>query len=178
MATDPPRRLLLLRHAKSAWPDLPDRDRPLAGRGRRDAPAAGRWLRQTGRVPGEVWCSPALRARQTWDLAAAELGAKPRVRYPDQLYGASGGRLAELVRRAPATVTSLLLVAHNPGIQEAALTLAARPGAQREAADFERAAAKFPTAAIAVLELDGTWRELTQGTARLAAFVVPRDLRG
>jgi phosphohistidine phosphatase len=177
MVTDPPRRLVLLRHAKSAWPDLPDRDRPLAGRGRRDAPAVGHWLRETGRIPDQVWCSTALRARQTWALAAAELGTQPPVRYEDQLYGASGGLLADLIRQAPAAVTSLLLVGHNPGIHEVALTLAAEPDRDRAAGDFERVAAKFPTAAIAVLEFRAGWPQLSPGSARLAGFVVPRDLR-
>ncbi len=81
MASAPARRLVLLRHAKSAWPDLPDHDRPLAGRGRGDAPAMGRWLRETGCVPDLVWCSTARRAAQTWQLAAAELGADPPVTY-------------------------------------------------------------------------------------------------
>ncbi|HEY7147330.1 MAG TPA: histidine phosphatase family protein [Streptosporangiaceae bacterium] len=174
---DPSRRLVLLRHAKSAWPDLPDLDRPLAGRGRRDAPAAGRWLRDTGNVPDLVWCSPAVRARQTWELAAAQLGAQPPVEYEDRLYQASGRLLAGLIAAAPATARSLLLVGHNPGVQQAALSLAADPGGG-PAHGYQRAAAKFPTAAIAVLELPAGWAALAPGTARLAAFVVPRDLHG
>ena len=60
---------MLLRHAKSAWPDVPDHDRPLAGRGRRNAPVMGRWLRTNGYVPDQVLCSTARRARETWQLA-------------------------------------------------------------------------------------------------------------
>jgi phosphohistidine phosphatase len=63
------RTLLLLRHAKSAWPDVPDQDRPLAARGRRDAPVMGHWLRTAGYLPDRVECSTALRASQTWQLA-------------------------------------------------------------------------------------------------------------
>jgi phosphohistidine phosphatase len=178
MVTDPPRHLLLLRHAKSAWPDLPDHDRPLAGRGRRDARAVGRWLRETGRIPGQVWCSTALRARQTWELAAAELGAQPPVSYTGELYGTTGSLLAGLIRQAPAAATSLLLVGHNPAIQEAALTLAAPPEEAAAVAAFERAAIKFPTGAVAVLDVRTGWPRLAPGGARLARFVVPRDLRG
>src|ERR1019366_8700761 len=88
MASSPNRRLVLLRHAKSAWPGPPappDHDRPLAGRGRRDAPAVGRWLREAGCVPDQVWCSTAQRAVQTWQLAAAELGVAPPVDYQRDL---------------------------------------------------------------------------------------------
>ena len=66
---------MLLRHAKSDWPDVPDWDRPLAKRGQRDAPVIGRWLRDYGCQPEIVICSAALRTRQTWDLVAPELGA-------------------------------------------------------------------------------------------------------
>ena len=128
MASTPTRRLVLLRHAKSAWPDLTDHDRPLAGRGRGDAPAIGRWLRETGCVPDLVWCSTAERATQTWQLAAAELGADPPVSYEPRMYGATGGELANLVRQAPPRAKTLLLVGHNPGIQELAVTLSAADG--------------------------------------------------
>src|ERR1035441_5301802 len=81
MASNPTRQLVLLRHAKSAWLDVPDHDRPLAKRGLRDAPGAGRWLRQAGYVPDLVVCSTARRTSETWELAAAELGASPPVRF-------------------------------------------------------------------------------------------------
>ena len=188
MASKPTRRLVLLRHAKSAWPDLPDHDRPLAGRGRGDAPLMGRWLRDTGCVPDLVWCSTAERAAQTWRLAAAELAADPPVSYEPRMYGATGSELAALIRQAPPRTTTLLLVGHNPGIQELALTLsaAADGDAARAAGDataagdaaeaLDRAAAKFPTAAIAVLEFGGGWEDLSAGRARLISFVVPREL--
>ena len=72
MAMTGTRRLILLRHAKSDWPDVPDRDRPLAKRGRRDAPKIGRWLREHGYLPDIVICSDARRTRQTWDRVARE----------------------------------------------------------------------------------------------------------
>src|SRR6266700_6314858 len=83
------RKLVLLRHAKSAWPDVPDHERPLARRGRRDAPGAGAWLRRAGYLPDLVVCSTARRARETWQLAAAELGASPPVRFEPRVYQAS-----------------------------------------------------------------------------------------
>ena len=87
------RRLVLLRHAKSAWPDVADHERPLAKRGRRDAPVVGRWLGASGYVPDAVICSTAARARETWDLASAGLaaaapGAAHAVMYKPQVYEA------------------------------------------------------------------------------------------
>ena len=100
---------MILRHAKSAWPDgVPDQKRPLAKRGRRDAPAAGRWLRDHVVRLDAVVCSPAERARQTWALVAAELDQPPAVKFDDRIYRAppaalltelSVGGVVELLRR-------------------------------------------------------------------------------
>jgi phosphohistidine phosphatase len=175
MASSAVRRLVLLRHAKSAWPDVADHERPLARRGRRDAPVAGRWLRSAGRVPDRVVCSTARRARETWQLAAAELGASPSVSFDQRVYGAAAGELLDLAREiAPGTGT-LLIVGHDPAMQELTLALAGPGGGDAPA--LERVRFKFPTAAIAVLEFTGTWRGLGPQQARLTAFVVPRDLR-
>ena len=175
MASNAPRQLLLLRHAKSAWPDVADHDRPLAARGRRDAPVAGRWLRAAGRVPDHVVCSTARRARETWQLAAAELDASPRVSFDQRVYGAAAGELLELARETAPRARTLLIVGHDPAMHQLALALAStRAG---DAAALERVRLKFPTAAIAVLEFTGTWQGLGPEQARLAAFVVPRELR-
>lgn len=174
---------MLLRHAKSAWPEgVPDHDRPLAGRGRRDAPAAGRWLRRAGHIPDLVLCSTAARARQTWQLAEAELGARPPVTFEPEVYGATADTLLDLIRRLPAVARTVVVVGHDPAFPEAALTLIGGPGGQPSpAADdaaAERMRVKFPTAAMAVLEIGGGWAEAGPGAARLAGFVTPRDLRG
>ena len=175
MASNAARQLLLLRHAKSAWPDVADHDRPLAARGRRDAPIAGRWLRETGRVPDQVVCSTARRARETWQLAAAELAASPTVGFDQRVYGAAAGELLDLARETAPRVRTLLIVGHDPAMHQLALALAStRAG---DAAALERVRLKFPTGAIAVLEFTGTWRGLGPEQARLAAFVVPRELR-
>jgi phosphohistidine phosphatase len=168
------RRLILLRHAKSAWPDVPDRDRPLAGRGRRQAPLAGAWLESAGHRPDLVLCSPARRTRDTWKLAAAELGTAGEVRYEERVYGASAASLLDLVREAPPSVMALLLVGHSPGLPDLAVDLAGGRGGAGEA--LRRLSAKFPTAAVAVLEVPAAWQDLAGGGARLVSFVVPRDL--
>lgn len=178
------RKLVLLRHAKSAWPDLPDHERPLAGRGRRDAPVMGRWLRAAGLVPDRVLCSTARRARETWELAQPGLETAPPVSFEDRVYEASAAELLDLARDAPPKVKTLLIVGHAPGIPELALMLAgaAMPagsggaGGDVPEAIRDRVRAKFPTAAVAVLELTGPWDHLGPGAARLTSFVTPRDV--
>jgi phosphohistidine phosphatase len=175
MTALPSRRLAVLRHAKSAWPDdVADHERPLAARGRRDAPAAGRRLREMGCAPGLVVCSTARRTRQTWDLVAPELAASPPVVHDPRVYDATVPELLNVIREVPDRVETLLLIGHNPGAQELVLRLAG------EAADdaLQQARVKFPTAAIAVLTWQGTWAALAPGTARLTDFAIPRGLRG
>jgi len=177
------RALVLLRHAKSAWPDVPDHERPLADRGIRAAPVMGRWLRDTGLVPDRVLCSTARRARETWQFAQPGLAATPPVSFEDRIYGEDAPELLALIREVPPATGTLLLIGHNPAIEDLALMLAAPstdPGAGGRGATnpggLDRMRAKFPTAAIAVLEPAGTWHGLAPGQARLTAFVTPRDL--
>jgi phosphohistidine phosphatase len=175
MATDPTRRLVLLRHAKSAWADGADHDRPLGKRGRGDAPGAGRWLGQSGYVPDLVVCSTARRTRDTWQLAAAELGASPPVRFEPRVYGASTAELLDLVRETSPDVGTLLVVGHEPTMSGLTLLLAGDAATGGAPALLERVRLKFPTAAIAVLPFAGGWSDLGPGGAELAAFVVPDD---
>lgn len=178
------RSLLLLRHAKSAWPDVPDYDRPLARRGRRDAPVMGRWLRAAGYVPDRVACSTARRASQTWQLAQPELGPAPPAVFDDGLYEADAAQLLEVIRRTPAPVKTLLVVGHDPALPELALMLtaaapevAAGRGNQAAPPAAGRMRAKFPTAAVASFVFRGEWDQLAPGAARLACFVTPRELQ-
>lgn len=168
------RRLILLRHAKSDWPDVADHDRPLARRGKRDALAVGRWLGGAGYVPDAVVCSTALRARQTWDLASGALasaagGASPPVRYEPRVYQATVLGLLMLVREFPDDRHTMLIVGHNPGLAELTVGLAAprSPGPP----------VAFPTAAVAVLGMPGPWASAAPEQARLLDFAVPADLR-
>jgi phosphohistidine phosphatase len=181
------RTLVLLRHAKSAWPDVPDHERPLAGRGRRDAPRMGHWLRAAGHVPDHVLCSTARRARETWHLVQPELRAAPPVSFERRVYEASAAQLLKLARQAPPAVTTLLIIGHDPGLPGLALALAggaapagsdAGGGDSLSPAAIDRMRIKFPTAAIAVLELTGRWNQLGPGAAWLAGFVTPRDVSG
>lgn len=164
---------MLLRHAKSDWPDVPDRDRPLAKRGRRDAPVIGRWLHDQGYLPDAVICSAARRTRQTWELVAPELGGSPSVTFEPRAYAASALTLLYLVRELPAGYRSAMLIGHNPGLAELASSLAGAPDGDG------RGGLRFPTAAVAVFEFPVDWAALdpmTPGQARLLAYTTPADL--
>jgi phosphohistidine phosphatase len=156
------RRLYLLRHAKSSWeePGLPDHDRPLAPRGRRAAKAIGRHLRDHGIEPELVLCSSAVRAQQTLERIGLEGRIEP------ELYGAGAEELLERLHAVPASVRSVMLIGHNPDLQELALLLAS---------DARELETKFPTGALATLTLRA-WAALGPGTAELTGFVRPRDL--
>lgn len=165
------KRLVVLRHAKSDWPvGVADRDRPLGRRGQRDAPAAGRWIAEHVGVPDVVWCSPARRTKETWELLAAQLGGSPPVEFDERIYEASVSDLVEVLRETVKGSSSVLLVGHNPGVQELVLALA---GGQRSEVQM-LAETKFPTSGVALLDVNGPWRELAAGSARLADFAVPR----
>lgn len=141
----PSRTLILLRHAKSDWSgDETDIDRPLAKRGRRQAPESGRWLAaHVDRIDLAV-VSPAHRARSTWDLVSAKLDPPPPTRIDDRLYGASGSALLGVVRGLPEDVDTAVLVGHNPGLEDviSLLTLSWAP---------------MPTSALAVIAQPGSW---------------------
>jgi phosphohistidine phosphatase len=169
--TDYPRRLVLIRHAKSDWPeDIADHDRPLAGRGRRDAPLIGRWLDRSGHVPDAVICSTARRARETWELAATAFpqAGGPAVRLEPRVYEATVLGLLMLVRELPDRDSVVAIVGHNPGLAELAVGLAAPP---------PQPPASFPTASVAVIGLSGEWSAAGPGEARVLAFAVPADMR-
>ncbi|MBK9131447.1 MAG: histidine phosphatase family protein [Gammaproteobacteria bacterium] len=167
------RTLLILRHAKS------DRDgdavddfaRPLSARGRRDAPRMGRWLRAHGLRPDFVLSSPALRTRQTTEavLEALEL-PQDRLRYDDRLYLAGVDTLLAVIAECPVRTGMLLLVGHNPGLEELLERLSAE-------APPRNAAGKLLTAgALARLSMRQTWKNPMPHGAALIDLVRPREL--
>ena len=165
---------MLLRHAKSDWPDVPDHDRPLAKRGRKDAPVIGRWLRRRGYLPDVVVCSTARRTRQTWELVARELDGSPLVQFESRAYAASAQTLLYLARELPAQCRAALLIAHNPGLVDLVNSLAAEPGEDGVPGSL---GLRFPTAAVAVLEFTGGWPGLAPGRARLLDYTTPAELK-
>jgi phosphohistidine phosphatase len=166
------KRLYLLRHAKSSWddPTLADHDRPLAPRGRRAAKVMAEHLRREGIAPELVLCSPSRRTRQTLKRLAPGLGKNADVLIEPELYAASAAALLEVLHEVSDELESVMLIGHNPGIQDLALSLAGT------GSEIPRLRGKFPTAALATLELSGTWRELAPGSAELVSFVKPKEL--
>ncbi|MFS8038257.1 SixA phosphatase family protein [Xanthobacter sp. AM11] len=168
------RRLILLRHAKSDWPDgIADPERPLAPRGRTAAPRMGAYMAAQHLVADRVLVSPARRTRETWDLVAPQLPAVKVVASEPRIYDASAARLLGVLREQPRDAHTLMLVGHNPGLEDLAemLTLG---GA---AVHMVRMAEKFPTGAIAVIDLPvDEWSATVPGIGRLDRFVTPRDL--
>lgn len=171
MSVETPRRIVILRHAKADWPDVPDHERPLAERGRQDAPAAGRWLAERGIQPELTLCSTAARTRETWKLVAAELPRRPRTRYEDAVYEATLGDLLAVVNGVDDDVRELLLIGHNPGMHALADALAGRAEGDARAR-MNRGG--FPTAAIAVLTLGGSWKSAEHGAGTLTDYWTPR----
>jgi phosphohistidine phosphatase len=165
------RRLLLIRHAKSSWNDasLSDRDRPLAGRGRKGAERMGAHLRGEGLRPDVVLCSPSRRTRDTLDLLKFS-GAE--VMYLDELYAASQDELLASAREVRDDAEVVAVVGHNPGIQDLSIELASDDAA----AGAVRLRQKFPTCAVAVFDVDGAWRDVAAARVRLVSFVVPKEL--
>ncbi|MEU7021463.1 histidine phosphatase family protein [Streptomyces sp. NPDC046203] len=170
MSVDTPRRIVLLRHAKADWPQTTDHERPLADRGRTDAPVAGRRLADTGIDFDLALCSTALRTRETWKLAVQELPERPKTVYEERIYEASPGELIALINETPDTIDDLLLIGHNPGMHGLADILAA----ESEGDTLTRMTRTgFPTAAFAILTFNGSWKSLEPGTAKLADFWAP-----
>jgi phosphohistidine phosphatase len=173
----PPRRarqLSLLRHAKSSWDDggLDDHDRPLAPRGEKAIRRLAKHVAGAGVAPDLVLCSSARRTVMTLEGIRPELPADTEVRVERGLYAASSSALLARLRRVDDSVDSVLLIAHNPGIEMLAATLIGAGDDRLR----ERLAEKFPTGALADLHFEGPWAKLAAGAATLESFVVPRDL--
>lgn len=170
------RTLSILRHAKSSWDDpaLADFDRPLAARGLKAAPAMGRQMRVLGLKPGLVICSPARRTRETAALALDAFGgvASP-IAYDERVYEAPGRRLVERLREVEVGVSEVLLIGHNPGLQE--LTFLLTGG--RIPPRFSSLTEKLPTGSLLVFSLPGDgWSAIGEGQATLVQFITPRSL--
>ncbi|MFG1398542.1 SixA phosphatase family protein [Roseixanthobacter pseudopolyaromaticivorans] len=168
------RRLILLRHAKSDWPaGIVDPERPLAQRGRAAAPMIGSYMAAQDLVPDRVLVSPARRTRETWELVAPALPSTVAVQSEPRLYEAGVTRILTVLREQPREVQSLMLVGHNPGLEDIADVLTD----QGPAATRSQMAEKFPTGALAIIDLPiDDWAEVTPQTGRLDRFVTPRSL--
>ncbi len=167
------RTVILLRHGKSSWSDstLADIDRPLAPRGERASRKLAKYMRRKRIQPALVLCSPSLRTRQTLEAIESSLGKRCAVEVVPQLYAASEQELLERLQALPESVSSVMLIGHNPGLHNLALVLASR------GADLPRLEEKLPTGALATLVVHSeSWTTLSPGEAELVEYVVPRQL--
>lgn len=165
--------LTLLRHAKSGWDDpvARDFDRPLNPKGQRAAAMMGRHMRDLGLAFDRVVASPAVRVMETLDHVGRGYGADLAPEWDRRIYLASAATLLDLVQTLPQDADRVLLVGHNPGLEELVLLLSSAEDALR--GDVE---VKFPTASLAVLQLADGWPSADAGRATLTRFVRPRDL--
>ena len=168
------KRLMILRHAKAAWPEgVADHERPLAKRGHHEAPMVGRWMRENGYLPDFILCSSALRTRQTCTWVCNELGEKaPTPLLSDELYAAPAGRILREINHLPEGITSLLVVGHMPGVQDLAMRLASVESDEEAVMDM---ASHYPTSGLTVLEHAKNWAELDGRDAKVTKFVVLRQ---
>lgn len=166
------RELLLLRHGKSDWSnDGSDFDRPLNRRGQRDAARIGRWLADQRLLPDIVVSSPACRAAQTAKLVCTSAGIDAAdIVWVERLYLASVGTLLDFVRAIPAERRRVLLIGHNPGLEDLVEHLS-------EAAERHRRHGKLlATASLAYLALNEDWSGVGLDSAELQRIVRPRAL--
>ncbi len=166
--------LYILRHAKSSWDnhDLADQDRPLAPRGRQAGGLMAAHMRRAKVRPDLVICSSAVRALQTYEIVSAGLDGLMTASVEDDLYGASDTGLLVRLQDVPDAVQAVLLVGHNPGLQDLALMLAG----DGDAPGIVRIGDKFPTCALATLDVPTPWASLGPGHAYLTSLVTPHDL--
>ena len=170
--------LSLLRHAKTELGHalLADFDRPLAERGRRDAPRMAAYMHAEAIAPDLVLCSTALRTRQTLELVLEGLVSDargPRILFDDGLYLAESAALLGRIQRVTPAVGHVMVIGHNPGLHELVLRLVGKG----RAADLTRLAEKFPTAALAVITfVEADWRHVAAGQGLLERFAVPAQL--
>jgi phosphohistidine phosphatase len=165
-------RLFLLRHAKAGWaePGMRDFDRPLEPLGRTDADAIGAAMRANSYIPDLVLCSSAKRARETLDWVARHIG-NGRVIHSDSLYSTDAAGYVEFIR-ATANGDQVLLVGHNPMMEDVAMALSGDGDANARVT----LGAGFPTSALAVIRFDGSLSETAPGKGHLEAFLTPADL--
>lgn len=168
--------LILLRHAKSGWDDpvARDFDRPLNPKGERAAATMGRHLRDLGLRFDHIVASPAIRVVQTLEHFATGYGRASEATSDRRIYLASCATLLDLIRELDDAFAQVLLVGHNPGMEELALALV--PDGDSEPLR-PTIAHKFPTASVAEIRFDADrWADISPGSGHIAHFIRPRDI--
>lgn len=168
------RRLILLRHAKSDWPDgVDDKKRPLADRGRKAASLMGDYLEREGLVPDLVLVSTAERTQQTWGRVKKAFSQAPEVRDADAIYEAPAETLMSVLKGVEPAFRVVMMIGHNPGMEDLAAKLigGGDPEARR------RISEKYPTGGLAVIDFTAdTWQAIGSASGVLERFVTPRSL--
>ena len=170
------KRLGLYRHAKSDWNDARARDfdRPLNERGRKGAVVMARHILDYGQKWDRVIASPAVRVTETIERGSGAAGVTAPVNWDRRIYLASSATLLDLIREIEGDPAAVLMVGHNPGLEDLIFDLVPDDGSSPLRDIVEE---KFPTAAFAVIELDvDNWADVQEGTARLVHIMRPRDL--
>ncbi len=173
------KRLLLLRHAKAEpqGAGIEDHERALMARGRDDAPKLGRYISARDYAPDFIVASTSRRTVETVELVTETLAGAQRIDYLEALYLAEPEVILSIVRLAPDKMNTLMVVGHNPGLEQAAAALAREPVKRKEKDRYDLIEEKFPTAALAVLDFAvARWRDVAPGEGVLKDFVRPRDL--
>lgn len=170
------KRLILLRHAKAVPPEgMADEKRPLAARGRLAMERMAAFFRDRELIPDLALVSPSTRTRETWALLEPAFDKKPAQRFVDDLYAASRETLFGSIHSVPASVNTLLLIGHNPGLEEITRSLAT----SGEAEALMRFGRGMPTASVALFDLSiKEWKQAAPKTGRMELFVTPKSLGG
>ncbi|MBF0454489.1 MAG: histidine phosphatase family protein [Magnetococcales bacterium] len=168
------KQLLIMRHAKSAWDTeaATDFERPLAKRGKTDAPRMGKWLEEQGLIPDHVVSSPAQRAKQTTMKVCKVMDVKKsKVNWDPRVYGAGTEDLLETLAEVPSKASRVLLVGHNPGLEFLLSYLASEDG---EGISPEHYLIK--TATVVVLDMPDDWKHIKPGSAKALKIQHPKEL--
>ena len=165
--------LLILRHGKSSWKDLSldDFDRPLKGRGRRDAEAMGQYIQDRCLLPDLVLCSTAKRAVQTLKRAMKNMDIPSScVKWSPNLYHAETETWMKQLSAVPASFKRVMVVGHNPGLEDLVIFLSKKPISIPEDGKL------IPTATLALFEIETEWKHIGRGAGRLTDIIRPRTL--
>lgn len=166
--------LLILRHAKSSWNNtqLRDYDRPLNKRGKRDAPLMGQWMKEQGLIPDYILSSPAKRAEMTLKAVTPMLGLSlDLIAWEPAIYGASHRTLLRILRTCPDDAKRILLVGHNPGLENLVMDLLGPHDAPELSYDF------LKTATLVHLKIKTPWSEIVPKEAEFISITRPKSLR-
>ncbi|QJB70018.1 SixA phosphatase family protein [Parasphingorhabdus halotolerans] len=170
------KKLSLLRHAKSGWDDPVSRDfdRPLNDKGKRASKAIGAFIKDNDLAYDQILASPAVRVIETLEHVEEACGLSMEPTWDRKIYLASSATLLDVLRGANADAEHILMVGHNPGLEDLIFDLVPDDGSSEARDAVEQ---KYPTAALAEMNLDiESWEDIAENSGMLVRFTRPRDL--